>query len=1001
MLREVIGRPISVTITTLVLVVVGFFSLLRLPVSLLPTLERPRLVLTAVDGDRPREELQQRLVEPLERRLLSVPGVLDVHSTIDDGECHIVLESEWQTDVDRLRIDVERRLGDAAALELDRLSVRMEAGERTPILEIAVLGGRSAHRRTLFVDEVLSPEVGRLEGAGRLRRLGGAEKRPVVRPLAAALAARGLTAADVVDRLREVGETRPAGRLRDGGKIRPLVWQESLEDLEALRRIRLGPRNAVLGDVAQITVEEVPSESVFRLGGHEGVLLEVHRAPGANAVRLAWEVRRLLREVQRRAEPGLEIQILHDASQEVTESLRQLALAAGVGLVLGALVLRFALGSWRPTWALVVVVPASVISAFSGFYLWNVSLDIVSLAGLALAAGMLVDNSIVVLEAIERARSKGRAEAEVVGSRQIATALVASFLTTAVVFLPLIYLQGLARAFFGVQAFAIVTTLAISLLLSLSLTPVLVRRLGPKTTEGVSDRGRSLGSVTYIEGLRWALAHPRTVVFLGLLLVAGAASLLPRLEKELMPTGTTRSLRFDFRLPAGMETRAVSDRLAHLEGAVAESGIDLSRVSAVYRGRGDDASEEFDEVERGRLEIDFSSPEELSVGWGSLEQRLAGVPGVEGALAPRASGLAAAIQRGAGGLEVELTAISDRRVQDLAQRFRKHLDTRFGLPSEISRTARVRPAWQLQWDETRLARLGLDSQPLAAQVQAALGGFQAGRLDLLQVSPEILVESTLPKDLRLLPVAVKEGEEDRRIVPLAAVARVHEDTLPPPLERRNGRPALRLSIPGGLASVGRLEEALATFPRSVDEGARLSGQAWEMQRSFGQLRLALSLALVLVFLTVAAIYESFGIPLVVMTTVPVAVAGALGALFFTGQSLNVMSFLGLILLAGIVVNNAIVLVHRVGQRREGGKDLEEAILLAAEERYRPILMTTLTTLLGMAPLAMLGGEGQELRQALALAVSGGLLTSFLAALVGVPVLYRALGSKGSAGEGTR
>ena len=231
--------------------------------------------------------------------------------------------------------------------------------------------------------------------------------------------------------------------------------------------------------------------------------------------------------------------------------------------------------------------------------------------------------------------------------------------------------------------------------------------------------------------------------------------------------------------------------------------------------------------------------------------------------------------------------------------------------------------------------------------------------------------------------------DNSRVVPLSAIGALQPLTLEAPLERRDGRPAVRWSLTGSGPSADALADLLASFPLAVDEDVRLRGQSWEMQRSFTQLRLALALALLLVFLTVAALYESLTMPLVVMTTVPLAAAGAAFGLLSSGQSFNVMSFLGLILLAGIVVNNAIVLLHRAEQWLHQGYLPDRAIVLAAEERYRPILMTTLTTLLGMIPLAALGGQGVELRRALAVAVSGGLVTSLLAALLVVPTFYLA------------
>ena len=1020
MLRAIIERPVSVVIATLTLVMIGFFSLLRLPVSLLPTLERPRLVVTVRDADRSRENLVRQVAQPLERRFLSLPGVLEIHTTVDDGQCRLSLETEWQTNVDRLRIDAERRLGEVSDLGLDELIVRVEAGDRLPILQIAVLGGRSAADRAVFADKVLIPELGRLSGAGRLERLGGASRRAVVRPRAAALAARGLTAADLVQRLQGIGRTNPAGSLRDGGKVRPLVLREPVTSIAALAGRRLGGDPGVaLGELAEVTLEQVPDASLFRFDGEDGVLVEVHRAPGANAVLLARAARRAVDELASRidgAAGALRVEIIRDASLEVIEALSQLALAAFFGLLLGTLVLRWMLGSWRPTLALSVVVPASILAAFGGFYLWDVSLDIVSLAGLALAAGMLIDNSIVVLEAIEAARARrsaGRASAEdpvIDGTRQIALALVASFLTTAVAFLPLIYLQGLARAFFGVQAFAIVTSLAVSLVLSLSLTPVLARRAARKSALAATDeagmplqRGRSPGKELYLRWLDRALAHPWTVVVALVALLGGVAILAPSLPRELIPPGPSRALTIDLGLPAGLSREAAVERIEQLEASAPET----DHIVSILRRRDPLRPESIDRADSGEIELSFPGPAALARAHPQLVRMLARQPGIETEVRIRRGAVASAVERTSMGLEIELSAASQRRAERLARRVTRAIGEAVpGIelrPASHQSRGRPRPAFVLEWDDWRLAQLDADPGRLSGQVRAALGGFYAGRLDLEGVEPEILVEATSPSELRLLPVRPGDvgaaagappgaNGDSPRVLPLEALASIEQRLQPPPLERRDGRPAMRLEIVDGSQALGpaRLEQILATVPLAVDERIRLVGQVHELRRSFGQLRLALALALVLVFLTVAALYESLTLPLVVMTTVPVAAAGALGALLVSGQSLNVMSFLGIILLSGIVVNNAIVLVHRIEQRHAMGRGALAAIREAASERYRPILMTTLTTLLGMVPLAALGGQGVELRGALAVAVSGGLVTSLFATLFVVPVLHRAL-----------
>ncbi len=997
LIRRAVERPVATLLGALTVVVLGVFSLLRLPVSLLPALERPSLTITAMAPGSGRDEVMERLTRPLEQRLGSLSGVTAVESTTGDGFARVRVESEWQTDPDRLRIEAERRLADLTAPGTT-LAVELSTGDPEPLVEVAVFegkGGGSGAARTAFTREVLAPELARLPGAGEIEILGLAPLHPVVRPRAAALAARGLTAADLVARLRRLGAALPAGRARAGAMIRPLLVREDAPSLGALSALRLpGPRGeSVLGDVAEVGIEEVRDESFFRLDGREGSLVRVFRAPQANAVALAAAVRARVDALGARAGSGLRVQVAADRSAEVVEALAGLGVSALLGLALGVAVLRALLGRWRPTLALAVAVPASLLAAFSGFHLAGLSLDVVSLAGLALAAGLLVDSSIVVLEAIETARARGEAEPEIAGTRQIALPVLAGFLATAVVFLPFVYLQGLARAFFGAQAFAIVAALSAALLFSLTVTPVLARgRRREASGVPAGAGGRSPGREAYLRLLDRVLAHPAGA---GLAMVAALAvaflslvalALLPR---ELVPAVAARDLMVRYRLAPDLtpETKRRQGQEVESRALAALGPGPAPSRSAIQLPQADDGIG--DAGETGRIELRFADAPSATRAAERLRAGLARLPGVEVRVEPRA-GRPRRVRRaerptpGGGRLGTDRGAGSGACRPD-------------GRPSAPGRareqdtwTDRPQAALLLAWDIPRLTALGADRDRLEEQVREGLGEPSAGRARIEGVEPEILVRPTVPEAPALLPILLPTPSSataaNGHVVPLAAVARLTAGMRPPALERENGRPAVRLTFAG---RGGRDPEALLSgVARTADEEVALRGQARELRRAFGQLRLALGLSLVLVFLTVAALYESLTIPLVVMSTVPVALGGALGLLAVTGQTLNVLSFLGLILLAGIVVNNAIVLVHRIEDHRRAGRGMEEALRRAGAERYRPILMTTLTTVCGMLPLVLLGGPGVELRRALALAVLGGTTTAVFASLLLVPVLYR-------------
>ncbi len=974
MIRHAIERPVSTLIGAATLVVLGTFSLLRLPVSLLPALERPALEIEVDAEGQAREEVLETLTRPLERRLTALAGVTSVRTWTEDGGLRARVESEWQTDADRLRIEADRLLADLGA----PVTIEMATGDPEPIVEVAVLGGASGAARTAFARKLLVPELARLEGAGRIETAGLTPLHAVVHPEDAALAARGLTPADLVGRLRSVGVALPAGRARAGSAVRPLLVREDAASLDDLRAVRIGGSDlGFLGDVARVDLEEVEDATFFRLNGEDGVLVRIFRAPEANAVALAALVRSRVEELSARSgKEGPRLQVVADRSREVVSALAQLGFAALIGVGLGVVVLKVMLGRWRPTLALAVVVPASMLTAFAGFQLGGAALDVVSLAGLALAAGMLVDSSVVVLEAIEVARANGSPAPAVDGTREIALPVVASFLTTAVVFLPLIYLQGLARAFFGVQAFAIVTSLAASLLFSLTVTPVLSGNFGGAPAP--ENLGRSPGRRAYLRLLDGSLARPVAVVLAGTATAAVAILALAVLPRELVPDAPSRELVVRYRLPQDLSPEAAR-RLGHTVALVASRSGSLSTMATQLP---QDTAAGADREETGQVVLVFVDADAAGRARSAVRSALARLPDVEAWVEPRTSAFVEPIERAGRRLEVLATAATPERAAALAERVR----TRLGSSKEVGiRRNRPQPALLLTWDATRLAELGADRGRLEEQVRQGLGELYSGRVRIEGVEPEILVRppgAAGGRDPGLLPVGAPGNFP---IAPLRALARIVPGLRPAILERLDGRSAERLVFEGESRDP---EVLLAGLSRSPDERVAPGGQALELSRAFAQLRLALALSLLLVFLTVAALYESLRLPLVIMATVPVAAGGALGLLAVTGQTLNVLSFLGLILLAGIVVNNAIVLVHRIEERRHRGEAMDGAIRAAGRERYRPILMTTATTVAGMLPLALLPGEGVELQRALAICVIGGMITSTFASLLLVPVLYR-------------
>jgi HAE1 family hydrophobic/amphiphilic exporter-1 len=425
--------------------------------------------------------------------------------------------------------------------------------------------------------------------------------------------------------------------------------------------------------------------------------------------------------------------------------------------------------------------------------------------------------------------------------------------------------------------------------------------------------------------------------------------------------------------------RLGADLAARLADAMAGSPPLLTTWTHWPQGAGPQGSESG--TEAGRLVLTFAD----GAADARLRRAIAGLPELRATVEPAAGALVEAVARAGNRIDLWADADTSEGAAQLADAVSRGLARRGWKVLTAGHTA-ADTAWVLRWDEARLAALGLDSGDLDRRVSGGLGGMSVGRLDIPGVSRGLVIEAAPGDPLGTLPINASAAGEERRVVPLAALASLRREGRAPVAEREDGRPTARVVLFARSADGGR---ALAEARQATGAGERirLGGDARELIRSFAQLRLTLVLSLLLVLLTVVALYESLRVALVIMATVPLAVAGAAAALAAAAQTLNLMSFLGLILLVGLVVNNSIVLVHRSEQLRAAGTGAAEAVLAAARERYRPIVLTTLTTACGMLPLAVLGGEGIELRRPLAVAVLGGLATAWIASLLVVPALY--------------
>lgn len=1056
-------RRVTVAMGAVALLLFGSIALNQLEVNLLPELSYPTLtVRTEFAGAAP-EEVENLVTEPVEEALGVVKNVISIHSVSRAGQSDVVLEFAWGTAMDQASLEVREKI-ETLQLPLEaerplllrfnpatdpiiRLGFSMEQSGADAASSVQALKGL---RR--YAEENLKKTLETVPGVAAVKVSGGLEDEISIGVDQARLARLDLSIADVVQRLEAENVNLSSGRLETGRQrflVRTLNQFQSVEEIRNLvLEVRDG-RPIYLDDVASVSQGYHEREAIIRLNGQEAVELAIYKEGDANTVHVAEAVHEQLSSLREDMPGKTQLIVVDDQSVFISQAVSNVVSAAWQGGLLAILVLYLFLNRIGSTLIIAVAIPLSIVATFFLMYSTDISLNIMSLGGIALAAGMLVDNSIVVLENIARHREAGAGaeQAAVRGTGEVSQAVVASTLTTVAVFVPLVFVEGIGGQLFRDQALTVTYALLISLAVALTLVPMLAslqqrapmnfaadpirpaRR--PRTRAGHFARqarqhvfttapaatvgglrwvGRRLGRGmralfsplvngvhTGFEHLRsaygsllpWALSHRAVVLLssagllaLSLLVLTGIGSeLIPQLQqgrfevKLRLPPGTpierTDSLVAAFQHHAagieGIETLyAVSGSGNRLDANPASAGENTGSVLVVLQ---DDADEsrvmaelrEFTRNQAG-LEARFTRPELFSLD---------------------------------NPVEVQVSGYDLTTLKQLSDQVAAALRASSRFVDVESSLEQGQPEVRVIVDQERAANLGLTVRAVADRVVSKVRGQVATRYNFRDRKIDVLVrveesDRASLEDLRGL--IVNPGSE--REVPLSAVAELVVGEGPAEINRIDQeRVAL---VTAGLrfgdlgAAVEEARDLVEDIPVPLDFDLEIAGQNEEMQRSYNSLLFALGLAVFLVYLVMASQFESLLHPFVVLFAIPLSLIGVALALFVTGTELSVLVFIGVIMLAGIVVNNAIVLIDFINRLREQGMDKEQAIIEAGHARLRPIAMTTLTTVLGLIPMALGIGEGSEVRAPMAITVIGGLTVSTLLTLIVVPVIYASL-----------
>jgi len=1045
-------RRVTVVMIMVAVGLFGMVSLSRLNLNLLPDVSYPTVTIrTELTGAAP-VEVENLVTKPIEEAVGVIRNVRLVRSVSRSGQSDVTLEFLWGTDMDVAGVEVREKL-DLLFLPLEAsrpLLLRFDPSSE-PIMRLGLLYDEAANAadtaaarlkslRRLAEDRIKT-DLEAEEGTAAVKVSGGLEDEIQIQVDQQKLSQLGIGIEQVAERIRAENVNLSGGRLEEGDQrflVRTLNEFESVTAFSDAIVAYVAGRPVYLRDIATVERGYKEREAITRVKGRESVELAIYKEGDANTVQVANRLEERLNRVRESLPGDMELVKIYDQSRFISSAVDNVRNAALVGGLFAIIVLYGFLRDARSTAIVGIAIPISVIGTFLLMYTNDVSLNIMSLGGIALAVGMLVDNSIVVLENIVRKREQGEgiAESATNGTAEVASAVVAATLTTIAVFFPMVFISGIAGQLFRDQALTVTFALIFSLIVALTVIPMLSslgagsRYVDEKENEPPGRFTRFVAAIVRASGfafhgvrwlfwallwlptqlfqrlygaaaavypalLRWSLRHRATVVVSALLIFAGSMALVPRLGTELIPQLSQGEFNADLRLPPGA-TLTETDRAIQAAQSATQD-IDTVALDYSVAGTGNrlDANPVDAGDNTGTLSVALvpgAGRSDENAAMEAMRRKLSAIPGVQYEFSrPSLLSFSSPLQIEIAGYDLEqLGLVSQAVVAEMSN------DDRF---TDIRTTVENgNPEIQIVFDQERAAKLGLAVRDIADRVVASVRGEVATRYTWRDRKIDVLVRSVDTRqssidEIRRLII----NPESARPVTLEAVATV--DIARGPAEIRRVAQERVAIVTANVAS-GDLGAAAAAaggilerIPMPSGINATVSGQSEEMQESFTSMQFALALAIFLVYLVMASQFESLIHPFVILFTIPLALVGAVLALFVTGTTINIVAFIGVIMLAGIVVNNAIVLVDLINQLSAKGKDRFDAIMEAGTARLRPILMTSLTTALGLLPMAMGFGEGSEVRTPMAITVIGGLLVSTLLTLVVIPVVYSLLDRK--------
>ncbi len=1012
--RFAVHRPVLTVMLCLIVIILGSVSFRRLPIDLMPDITYPTLSISTEYENASPEEVEELISRIIEEAMSAVPGVEEVTSVSAEGRSNVRVTFAWGTDLDAAASDIRDRL--------DRIIPRLpEDAERPrlrkfdlasfPILILGVASNLDPIQMRDIIDNQVKYRIERIPGVASLDIHGGLNREIHVNLNAEKLKALGLPIDQILSRIEEQNINLPAGSIEQGQMDITIRTPGIYTSLDQLRNTVVDIREKAPIQLKEIAAVEDAWEKVnqiVRVNGRPGIRLAVNKQSGKNTVEIASGV---LKEIERiNADiPQLHITAIIDTSDYIKRSITNVGTTIFYGGALAVLLLLLFLRNIPSTAIITTAIPISIVATFTLMYFGGFTLNLMTLGGLALGVGMLVDNAIVVLENIHRLRETGQGSetAAVNGSKEVMAAVIASTITTLVVFLPLIFVRGMAGIMFRQLSYVVSFSLACSLAVALTLVPMLASRVRSAVVPVAGEKptamrrffqvvGGFFGRLEQAYGKLLGLALNHRVIVLstaGLLLIASLL-LIPLVGVELMPSLDESEVIVNAEMAMGTKLEVLSDTFRKIEAVVKQEVPEIKNTvsyigGSSWRARGGNAGEI--RIALKPVAERKRSSEQIAA---ALRRKLTSIPGVtvrtragQGLFLLRiGTSQGDKVELEIRGHELEISDELARRAQQVVENVEGITDAKIsretGMPEEL-----------ILVDRQKAADMKLTILKIAKMLQTALTGTAASYFR--EAGNEYMIRVKLAemdkKDLQeILDLSLTNADGEPVI--LRNVVSAQPRSGPVLIQRKDQERVVYVSANISGRDMGSvladIKKGLRNIPVPKDFSIVFGGDYEEQQKAFRELMLSFILALVLVYMVMASLYESLRYPLVVMFSVPLAGIGVVVMLFLTNTTFNVQSFIGCIMLGGIAVNNAILLVDHINLlRRRDQMPLRAAIEEAGRRRLRPIMMTATTTILAMTPLALGIGEGGEAQAPMARAIIGGLLSSSLITLVVIPTVY--------------